>query len=73
MLNLSEIERALDKHELWAAMAHGRYWKLRRNGKTQLWKTRPSESCGEINQRSNVGTSKPCDFVISANDPNAAE
>ena len=37
------IENSLYNGELWAAMQSGRYWKLRRNGKTQTWKTRPGE------------------------------
>jgi hypothetical protein len=43
----TEIEAALDTGELWAAMVSRfkptRYWRVRRNGKTQTWKTRPSE------------------------------
>lgn len=39
-----QIELALDTGHLWAAMRrNGRYWKLRRNGATQRWKTRPAE------------------------------
>lgn len=39
----TEIEQALDNGKLWARMGNGRYWQLRRNGSTQLWKTRPTE------------------------------
>jgi hypothetical protein len=35
------IEGALERGKLWAAMAGGKYWKLRRNGATKVWKTRP--------------------------------
>jgi hypothetical protein len=38
-----EIETALDNGLLWARMGNGNLWRLRRNGKTQLWKTRPDE------------------------------
>jgi hypothetical protein len=38
-----EIETALANGLLWARMGSGNLWKLRRNGKTQLWKTRPDE------------------------------
>ena len=34
----TEIEKALDTGLLWAAMANGRYWRLRRNGATKTWK-----------------------------------
>jgi hypothetical protein len=42
-MNKWEIEEALDHGRLWAAMRNNRWWKLRRNGRTQTWKTRPSE------------------------------
>lgn len=40
---LPEIERALAEGRLQAEMSDGRFWKLRRNGATKLWKTRPGE------------------------------
>lgn len=36
-----EIETALDAGRLYAHMRNGNQWKLRRNGRTQTWKTRP--------------------------------
>ena len=52
------IETALDAGLIEAEMNNGRWWRLRRNGKTQTWKTRPGEfripikaglkACGEI-------------------------
>jgi hypothetical protein len=33
-----EIEKALDEHRLEVAMTHNKWWKVRRNGKTKLWK-----------------------------------
>ena len=63
---LKDIERALDNSdmELWAQMGNGRWWKLRRNGKTQTWKRSPErfripvkaglKSCGEVQEDSNV-------------------
>ena len=38
---LAEIEEALDGGFMQVLMANGNYWRLRRNGKTQLWRTRP--------------------------------
>lgn len=53
-----EIENALNQGLLWARMSNGNLWRLRRNGATKLWKTRPNEfsipvkaglkSCGRI-------------------------
>jgi len=37
----SNIERLLDEHRLQTIMASGRWWDIRRNGKTQTWKTQP--------------------------------
>jgi hypothetical protein len=52
------LETALDNGSLYARMGNGNYWKCRRNGKTQTWKTRPNDfripvkaglkSCGAI-------------------------
>jgi hypothetical protein len=38
-----ELETALDAGKLYVKMNNGKYWRCRRNGKTQLWKTRPNE------------------------------
>lgn len=39
------VEGALERGQLWTLMGmkdgKAKYWKLRRNGQTQLWKTRP--------------------------------
>ena len=40
---LHEIETALSNGVLWARMGNGNLWRVRRNGKTQLWKTRPDD------------------------------
>lgn len=37
-----ELEAALDSGTLWAQMRMGNWWRLRRNGKTKLWKTHPN-------------------------------
>lgn len=86
-ITLQYIENSLYNGELWAHMSHGRYWRLRRNGKTQLWKTRPSDyripvkgglkACGEVTHSSSVallgGTNwRHADFVIG-DDPNQAK
>lgn len=39
----TEMETALDGGRLFARMNSGNWWKLRRNGKTKTWKTRPKE------------------------------
>lgn len=38
-----ELEAALDAGRLSHSMGNGKFWKIRRNGKTQTWKTRPNE------------------------------
>lgn len=53
-----ELEEALDNGKLFAKMNNGNYWRVRRNGRTQTWKTRPDDyripckaglrSCGNI-------------------------
>lgn len=46
-VTLAEIERALEDGKLFVRMMRGttsaNAWRCRRNGKTQLWKTRPTE------------------------------
>lgn len=42
-MNRTEIEALLDAGQLEVEMANGRWWKVRRNGRTQLWKTRPGD------------------------------
>jgi len=86
MLNqLKPIEDALAAGYVWALMTGNRYWRVRRNGVTKLWKTRPDEfripikcglrACGEITHKSNIGAGNPQDrpdFVITTLDPNIA-
>lgn len=38
-----EIENALDANRLRARMSNGNLWQVRRNGRTQTWKTRPND------------------------------
>ncbi len=75
------VERALDNGHVWVRMATGRYWKLRRNGQTKTWKTRPDEyripvkagmrAHGYITQASQFGTAADrADFVVTEHDPN---
>lgn len=81
----TQIETALDANELWAAMRNGRYWRLRRNGRTQTWKTRPSEfripvkaglkAYAALTETSDVRfvenpSWREGNFVISTQDPN---
>ena len=59
-----QIETALDSHKMSVRMRNGKLWMVRRNGRTQTWKTRPSEfripikfgfkGYGEITQHSLV-------------------
>ena len=42
-LTRAQIETALDAGYLEASMSNGRHWRIRRNGKTKLWATRPDE------------------------------
>ena len=79
-LNQSEVDSALDSGNLWVRMSSGRFWKLRRNGRTQTWKTRFGrfritvkaglKETGAIYHTSNVGRTLDCDFIISDRDPN---
>lgn len=82
-----EIETALANGELWAQMSSGRFWRARRNGKTQTWKTRAGEfripikcglkACGEVTHNSDVAMVgharwRAADFAVSEGDPNNA-
>lgn len=40
-MTLAQIEEALDAGRLEANVHSIKWWKLRRNGRTQRWKTRP--------------------------------
>lgn len=42
-MNRQEFEAALDAGCIRVRMPNGRLWLCRRNGKTQVWKTRPNE------------------------------
>jgi hypothetical protein len=41
--DLAAIEAALDSGRVQAEMTNGRWWRVRRNGRTKLWKTRPGQ------------------------------
>ena len=41
--NRLAIEGALERGHVWVAMHNGRYWRVRRNGATKLWKTMPEQ------------------------------
>ncbi len=83
MLHLYAVEQALQSGAIWAQMANGRWWRVRRNGATKTWKTRPGEfripikaglrACTYLTQDSNIGFSNPQDrpdFVVTSLDPN---
>lgn len=40
---LAQIETALDAGLIETQMANGNWWRVRRNGQTKTWKTRPTE------------------------------
>lgn len=42
-LSRAEAETALDAGCLFAVMRSGALWRVRRNGRTQTWKTRPDD------------------------------
>jgi hypothetical protein len=78
-MQLSQIETALDAGEMFAVMANGRHWRIRRNGKTQTWEKSPErfripvkaglKVCGEINQDSvivfgEMNVTRDTDFFI---------
>lgn len=42
-MSQQEIEEALDRGLLEVNIREGKWWKVRRNGKTQTWKTRPND------------------------------
>jgi hypothetical protein len=80
------IEGALERKQLWVAMTNGRYWAVRRNGATKLWKTRPDNFsipvkaglrlATRIEQNSRVACMtdsgwKTAHFVISDTNPGA--
>lgn len=39
----NEVETALDANRLRVRMSNGNLWQVRRNGKTQTWKTRAND------------------------------
>ena len=63
--SLPEIEAALDSGRIFAKMSNGNLWRVRRNGKTKRWKTRPEEfripikaglkSCAYLNEETRWG------------------
>ena len=42
-VTFDNVEAVLDAGELFCAMNTGRWWKVRRNGATKRWKTRPKD------------------------------
>ena len=68
MPTLTEIELALTNGKLFALMHNGNYWRLRRNGRTKLWKTRPMDfhipvkagmnAYGQITQNTEIALSQ---------------
>ncbi len=77
-MTLTRIETALSKGHIWARMVSGRWWRIRRNGKTKTWVTRPGEwsipvkaglrSCTTLTNNSTFGGDG--DFMICEFNPN---
>jgi hypothetical protein len=42
-MDRATVEKLLDDGRLMVRMRNGNSWKVRRNGKTQTWKTRPAQ------------------------------
>jgi hypothetical protein len=42
-MTLQEIEQALDAGRIFARMTNKAEWRVRRNGATKLWRTRPGD------------------------------
>ena len=57
-MTLNQIELALDSGKLSVRMRNGNFWRIRRNGATKLWKTRP----GEFKIPVKAGL-KVCDYI----------
>lgn len=83
MADYTTIEQAIDRGHIWALMNNGRWWQIRRNGQTKLWKSRPNEfripfkvgfrGTGYLGHNSQVGLANPSDkpdFVVMSTDPN---
>ena len=86
-LSRETVEIALDTGNLWARMTrNGAYWRVRRNGATRTWKTRPAHylipfkvgfrECGRLDHDSLVAFRSNHDwrsahFVIAEVDPRA--
>lgn len=43
MLTRQQLETALDGGKLFVEMSNGRFWRARRNGRTQTWKRDPGK------------------------------
>lgn len=75
-LPLDRVEALLDAGVIHARMSNGRYWRIRRNGATKRWVTRPGKfripvkaglcTCGYITEQSGFAHAPGADFLISA-------
>ena len=71
-----EIEALLSAGKISVLMSNGNYWRVRKNGQTKLWKTRPQDfyipikfgirGYGKITNHSQIGTDKTLkpDFLL---------
>ena len=75
-MTYNEIEIALSEGKVSVLMSNGNYWRVRKNGQTKLWKTRPQDfyipikfglkGYGKITNHSQIGTDKALnpDFLL---------
>jgi len=73
VITRKNIDQLLDHGEMEIAMTSGKWWNVRRNGRTQLWKTMPEriripikygfKFCSFIDEGDFIdGTLNPCHF-----------
>lgn len=87
-MSLEEVETALAAGQLWAGTRDGRWYEVRRNGKTQLWRTRPTHyripakarlrDYVQITHESVVGRlgeegARACDYMVAPFNPTVSK
>lgn len=61
-LTRQAIEQLLDSGQIEVEMVNSRWWRLRRNGTTKLWKTRPLDF--QIPVKAGL---RACSYITNAN------
>lgn len=80
-ISWQQAEYELRTGGLWAKMSHGRYWKLRQNGRVKLWKRDQWRweipvkagmwAYTRLSNETKIGTfDSDYDFICSHTDPN---